>query len=89
MYNALSKEFAIEILLENVATEETEKKVMTYDMTTPIGPVTLNEWTCGRANGNIQNHPKHSKATRSVSKKQFLCRCGVLCLNTNRLLCCS
>ena len=36
---------------------------MTYDMTTPIGPATPNEWTCGRAHGNIQNHTKHSKAT--------------------------
>ena len=26
---------------------------MTYDMTTPIGPVTRNEWTCG-TNPNIQ-----------------------------------
>ena len=64
LFNA--KEFAIEILLKNVATEfEKWKKVMTYDMTTPIGLVTHtpNERTCGRAHGNTQNHPKHSKAT--------------------------
>ena len=52
----MSKAFAIEILLKNFATEE-QKKVMTYSMTTPIGPVTPNEWTCRKAHVNIKNLP--------------------------------
>ena len=56
---------------------------MTYDMTTPIGPVNPNEWTCRRAHGNTQNHPKHSKPRDRLAKeKENPSRYGVLCLNT-------
>ena len=59
----MSKESAIEILLKNVAKEEMGKKVMTYDMTTPIGPATPNDQS-GLAEGLMET----SKTTPNIQK---------------------
>ena len=58
----MSKEFTIEILLKNVATEEMEKKKKTYDMTTPIGyPLRADLWK------GSWKHPKPPQTCHTLS----------------------